>query len=405
MKKQIIIGLLMIMSAMSGLYAQDTIDTNYYRYDYNSPTNVFYGNPAIVDGIVNACPNGVGFNEYNYWRFRDETYASLYDLENNIPLASGTSVRRNRDNGYITIVYDRGPVHMYYQLGSARQTVHGIAFAIDEFFQLTEGDSITAVLCTLSSDRTRFIDLDSITIKGGETGKRRWMEIPMLRGDAHTATFPENGPYDNCIDTVRYCQMLEFYFNDRSYTIEDDFLFWKLRVSDSNGSVFCVPYLEYILGYVPFVQIDDGEIVSYNGLGSWSFLFPILSPLPEWEEPSVCQIVPDAQKPNTPDNPQDPDDPDDPDNPGGDEGIGEVDGGLQSAVSLRPNPSSEVTTVSCAEAISELTVRDMAGRTVLRKAACGTTDTFDTSTFRKGVYLVKVTTARGTVTKKLVVEP
>jgi hypothetical protein len=131
--------------------------------------------------------------------------------------------------------------------------------------------------------------------------------------------------------------------------------------------------------------------------------------LPEWEEPSVCQIVPDAQKPNTPDprdpeDPDDPDDPDNPDNPGGDEGIGEVDGGLQSAVSLRPNPSSGVTTVSCAEAITELTVRDMAGRVVLRKAACGSSTTFDTSTLRKGVYLVKVTTARGTVTKKLVVE-
>ena len=133
---------------------------------------------------------------------------------------------------------------------------------------------------------------------------------------------------------------------------------------------------------------------------------PIIEPLPEWEEPSVCQIVPDAKKPNTPDprDPEDPDDPDDPDNPGGDEGIGDVDGGLQSEVSLRPNPSSGMTTVSCAEPISELTVCDMAGRVVLHKSVCGATATFDTSTFRKRVYLVKVTTARGTVTKKLVVE-
>ena len=122
----------------------------------------------------------------------------------------------------------------------------------------------------------------------------------------------------------------------------------------------------------------------------WLPILPIIAPPPGWTE--------------DPDDPDDPDNPDNPDNPGGDEGIGAVDGGLQSAVSLRPNPTSAVTTVSCAEAITDLTVRDMAGRVVLRKAACGATATFDTSTFRKGVYLVKVTTARGTTTKKLVVE-
>ncbi|MBO4751877.1 MAG: T9SS type A sorting domain-containing protein [Bacteroidales bacterium] len=119
----------------------------------------------------------------------------------------------------------------------------------------------------------------------------------------------------------------------------------------------------------------------------------ITEPLPQWEQDSMEVLITDVIE-----------DPDNPDNPGGDEGIGAVDGGLQSAVSLRPNPSSGVTTVSCAEAITDLTVRDMAGRVVLRKAACGTTATFDTTTLRKGVYLVKVTTVRGTVTKKLVVE-
>lgn len=63
-----------------------------------------------------------------------------------------------------------------------------------------------------------------------------------------------------------------------------------------------------------------------------------------------------------------------------------------------------MTTITCAEPITELTVRDMAGRTVLRKAACCSTTTLDVSSLRKGVYLVKVTTARGTASKKLVVE-
>lgn len=71
---------------------------------------------------------------------------------------------------------------------------------------------------------------------------------------------------------------------------------------------------------------------------------------------------------------------------------------------MRPNPTSGMTTVTSAEPISELTVCDMAGRTVLHKAACGATATLDTSALRKGVYLVKVTTVRGTTTKNLVVE-
>ena len=401
MKKQIIIGLLMIMSAMSGLHAQDTIDTNYYRYDNHLRSALWGGVDSRIEGVVSACPNGMGFSELIYWRFDHRLYESCSDSIE--PFAYHGVCRHN---GYIVTVIEP---HMYYQLGSRGQTVYGIAFAIDTIFNLTEGDSMTAILCTRSADHTQFVDLDSITIKGGEIGKRRWIELPMLRSDAYSDTFAENGPYEDCIDTVMYRQVLELYFDGRSHTIDDDFLFWKLRVSDGNGSVFFGFLAGHLLSDVAFA-ILEGEEVQNSGLGmaTWDFLFPVLSPLPEWEEPSVCQIVPDAQKPDTPDNPQDPEDPDDPqdlddpDNPGGDEGIGEADG--VPGFDMRPNPTGGMTTITSAEPISELTVRDMAGRTVLRKAACGTTATFDTSTFRKGVYLVKVTTTRGTVTKKLVVK-
>ncbi len=406
MKKQVIIGLLMIMSAMSGLHAQDTIDTNYYRYDNHFIYPYILGNNPWIEGFQTACPNGMGFYNYTNWLFDDRM---IVDDTLGYQIDLGSYIRR--ENGYL-VPFDTyyNYNHMVYQLSGRGQSVYGIAFALDTIFNLTEGDSMTAILCTLSADRTRFVDLDSITIKGGEIGKRRWIEIPIADyGDGDTS-FTLHGPYEDCIDTVMYRQVLELYFDGRSYTIDDDILFWKLRVSDSNGSRFYGSIVRHPYSAVIFAGIEDGELIWQEGRGCWDFLFPVLSPLPEWEEPSICQIVPDAQKPNTPDNPhdpddpQDPDDPDDPDNPGGDEGIGDVDGGLQSAVSLRPNPSSGVTTVSCAEAISELTVRDMAGRVVLRKAACGTTATFDTSTLRKGVYLVKVTTARGTITKKLVVE-
>ncbi len=391
------------MSAMSGLHAQDTIDTNYYRYDNHFINgSVFWGGNVMIEGVINACPNGMGFSDLSYWRFDDRIYESCSDS-----IEPFATQNMSRHNGYLHMGNEIYP-HMYYQLGSSGQTVYGIAFAIDTIFNLTDGDSMTAILCTRSADHTQFVDLDSITIKGGEIGKRRWIELPMLRSDAYSDTFAENGPYEDCIDTVRYRQVLELYFDGRSHTIDDDFLFWKLRVSDGNGSVFFGSRLGHLLSYMTFVRLEGEEVQSVWGQSCWDFLFPVLSPLPEWEEPSVCQIVPDAQKPDTPDNPQDPEDPDDPqdpddpDNPGGDEGIGEADGVL--GFDMRPNPTGGMTTITSAEPISELTVRDMAGRTVLRKAACGATATFDTSTLRKGVYLVKVTTARGTVTKKLVVK-
>ena len=396
----------MLLVSVFSLNAQDTIDTNYYRYDYHFPNYVFMGPTPTINGVVNACPNGIGFHEYNYWRFDDSIYPGLYELVNNIPYDtySGTGCYRGSD--YIHSMGESGPIYMYYQLGEGRQTIYGIAFTFDAFFNLTEGDSVTAVLSTCSADRTRFIDLDSITIKGGEMGKRRWMEIPLLRSDAYTTSFPENGPYDNCIDTVRYCQVLEFYFDERSYTIEDDFLLWKLRISDANGSVFAVPYIDHLLGKVPWVSLEDGEIICQVTTSCWNFLFPILSPLPDWEVPTITQVVPDAQKPDNPDpqDPQDPEDPEDPENPGGDEGIGEAVGSQQSAVSIYPNPASGYAVVTCDAEIRELTLCDVNGRLLLSMRNCGGSAKVDTSVLAPGVYMLRVTTDAGTATRKLAVK-
>jgi hypothetical protein len=128
--------------------------------------------------------------------------------------------------------------------------------------------------------------------------------------------------------------------------------------------------------------------------------------LPEWEEPSICQIVPNALKPNNP-NPQDPDDPDDPDNPGDPndpdepESINGVYGRLP--ISIYPNPTSGVTTISSSEAIKELTVSDLAGRVLLHQSSLGATTTLDTAPLEPGLYLLKVTTTSGTATTKLAV--
>ena len=107
------------------------------------------------------------------------------------------------------------------------------------------------------------------------------------------------------------------------------------------------------------------------------------------------QVVPDAQKPDTLQNSEDPQ------NPGETESIDQHES--LPALHLSPNPSCGLTTLSCSEPISELTLCDMAGRIIMHKAASGTRATIDTSTMRKGVYLVKVRTASGTKSCKIVV--
>ena len=410
MKKTLIIGIVMLLAAVAGLQAQDTIDTNYYRYDNHFIYNDLWNTDPLINGYIHVCPNGLGFYSYMSWRFDSRYYNTLEDNITGNP--NNTMPLFARHYGYLTpteinCVDCENYNHIYYKLGAKRQKVYGIAFAIDSIFNLTEGDSMTAILCTRSEDHTRFIDLDSITLKGGEMGKRRWMELPMLKSEVYENEFDETSqPFETCIDTVRYLQVLEFYFDGRSYTIDDDYLFWKLKVSDSNGSVFCGTSVGHPLGYVSYAIIRDGEIDRDIALSGSDFLFPIVEPLPDWEEPTITQVVPDAHKPNT----SDPEDPDpenpDPDNPGGDEGIDNFE--IQNSefeINIYPNPASGVTTVSSEEPIIDLVVRDMAGRTVMHQTACGTTASFDSTTLRKGVYLVKVTTTRGTATKKLVVEP
>lgn len=331
MKKTLIIGIVMLLGVAAGLKAQDTIDTNYYRYDYHYKYyDLLSGDNNLINGFVHMCPNGLGFWGYKSWRFDTRLYNSIEDnINGNSSIYITSPISRSSD-GYLIPVDNIGVSrYMTYKLGSTGQTLYGIAFAIDSIFNLTEGDSMTAILCTRSEDHTHFIDLDSITIKGGEMGKRRWMELPMLKSEVYENEFDETSqPFETCIDTVvRYLQVLEFYFDGRRHTIDDNYMFWKLRVMDGNGSVFCGTRVLHPLGAMTFARSDEPEVLYYLASSTFDFLFPIVEPLPEWEEPTITQVVPDAHKPNTPD-PEDPDPENpDPDNPGGDEGIGQAVGG------------------------------------------------------------------------------
>ena len=124
--------------------------------------------------------------------------------------------------------------------------------------------------------------------------------------------------------------------------------------------------------------------------------------------PWPAGVTPPPDNPHNPDNPDNPNNPDNPDNtdtpdnPSGNEGIGMAD--AMSSVTIFPNPSDGLSTVSCPTPIAELSVFDMSGRIILHENPCNANASINTSTLRKGIYLVKVITAVGTKTSKLVVK-
>ena len=73
-------------------------------------------------------------------------------------------------------------------------------------------------------------------------------------------------------------------------------------------------------------------------------------------------------------------------------------------ITLRPNPADRQVTVSATMPIKHVEVYDLAGRLVEALQPNGTTLQLDLKSYPTGTYLVKVTTANGTTTKKLVVK-
>ena len=73
-------------------------------------------------------------------------------------------------------------------------------------------------------------------------------------------------------------------------------------------------------------------------------------------------------------------------------------------ITLRPNPADRQVTVSATMPIKHVTVYDLAGRLVETRQPSGTTLQLDLKSYPSGTYLVKVSTATGTTTKKLVVK-
>ena len=411
MKKTAIIAVVLILGSIGRICAQDTIDTTYYRYDHHF---------MLSQGPLASCPNGWGFR----WMY------------NNSDIFANSSC-----NEYLSLYpnYNGGPDernYMMYMFGEeqVRRTIYGIGICLDSIADFTNGDTLVVTVCKASDNRTHMIHLDSMFIKGGERGKRRWMEIP-IHEDRYEF-YDYDTTFDNCICDTLYRQVLEIYFDTPIEAGNVPYIFFRARKSNEHGSRFlfsdCNPDIQGMMGYSDY-ELRLGTAIA----GRWTYFFPILTPLPEWEEASVEQVIPwpagvdipDPDNPGDPDNPQDPDDPDDPDNPGDpdnpqdpdnpddpdnpsdpdnpqdpsdNEGIGMIDG--MYGISIAPNPTDGLTTVSSTTPIVELSVCDMAGRRILHETSCGAVVAIDTTPLRKGIYLVQVRTTNATKTGKLVVK-
>ena len=81
-----------------------------------------------------------------------------------------------------------------------------------------------------------------------------------------------------------------------------------------------------------------------------------------------------------------------------------VDVNLESYTSLYPNPANESVNVVCSYKIKDYALVDATGREVLSGKCNANSMALDLSSLQKGVYFIRLQTAKGSVEKKLLVE-
>ncbi|MDD7590573.1 MAG: T9SS type A sorting domain-containing protein, partial [Candidatus Onthomorpha sp.] len=81
-----------------------------------------------------------------------------------------------------------------------------------------------------------------------------------------------------------------------------------------------------------------------------------------------------------------------------------VDVNLDSYTSLYPNPANESVNVVCSYKIKGYTLVDATGRELLSGKCNANSMALDLSSLQKGVYFIRLQTAKGSVEKKLLVE-
>ena len=77
---------------------------------------------------------------------------------------------------------------------------------------------------------------------------------------------------------------------------------------------------------------------------------------------------------------------------------------LDSYTSLYPNPASKSVNVVCSYKIKDYTLVDATGRELVSGKCNANSMALDVSSLQKGVYFIRLQTAKGSVEKKLLVE-
>lgn len=364
MYKRFLFLAMTILFFAGGMKGQDTIDTNYYRYLYqhinwNSIPEINYPE-TIYDSITHEyrytgdsvflCPYGAGFSNLGEGWF--------YQLD----------------------AYIKQPIPQ------SNEDVYGAAILgyIDIFHR---GDSMKIILCEMANNGHGFVRLDSVVVKENIMGVRRIMNTPIMYLFLPYEEFDDNGnpkPLKNCIDSIAHLQVLEIYF-ENPITIRDTQLFWRVETFTSQGSIFIYYALETDINftYIEAFQ-EDGTPTFFERGSYWNPIMAITKPLPEWEQSKIQNILPIYV----------------PENPNTNSIESHSCTGL---CRIYPNPANGSATVTTTRPILHMSICDMAGHTVMHKTDCGTSTIIDTSTLRKGIYLLKITTDNGTAVRKLVV--
>lgn len=139
--------------------------------------------------------------------------------------------------------------------------------------------------------------------------------------------------------------------------------------------------------YIEYTDIDNDS--AYQVYVRGYCVASIWEGWSNWSTPCLIDSIP------TPPTPPDPIDPN--------EGIDEI---SNSQFSISPNPAKGIVTLTCAEPLlGNVEIIDMSGRVVNTIKPLGSqTLTVNVSALPAGAYLVRVTTPKGTSTKKLTIE-
>ena len=386
MKRTLSVILLLILIPLSYTLAQDTIDTNYYRYitypikDYQVKIIDCNSMQVASDSTIQVCPNGAGFRKFLYRNNLDGSAIGEYYF---IP-------RRNENYG----------------------TVYGLSLMVDSVSDLTCSDSLIVLLFVDDSADGQIYKrcFDSVVIDIHTPGKLRWMRMPIIYNnlpDHACLGSTESVPVDNCVENIVYSKLVEVYF-DQPKVWPDCQIYWRTRHNTHFYWLLGegIPMDLYWTADMPITF--DHTTQSAHACWLWGFVFPIVQPLPKWEaelgldsavvlrlngaenidfDPADCFPVDTTT--STPDTT-----------------TSRIPSVARSAstITLSPNPANDHLTIQSSLPISVVSVTDISGRLLKTTTPHSRTCTLSVATWPTGIYILRITDPSGTTIRKFSVK-